>query len=169
MYEVIFVFKRLKSELYCIRDIKVALIVFCAVGAALGVLTWVTSGGVGVFWRIMKKPPLTPPLSVLFILWIVTYLLFGVFAAIAKGAVRRASGALINAASGYFLALFWCPLFFSGKFAVASAAILVSALALIPAAVRCGRLYLSVFAAAVPLWLLEAFFLYLTVGFAVLN
>ena len=73
-------FKRLKSELYCIKNIKVALIVFCAVGAALGVLTWVTSGGVGVFWRIIKKPPLTPPLSVLFILWILTYLLFGVFA-----------------------------------------------------------------------------------------
>ena len=162
-------FKRLKSELYCIKNIKVALIVFCAVGAALGVLTWVTSGGVGVFWRIIKKPPLTPPLSVLFILWILTYLLFGVFAAIAKGAVRKASGALINAAAGYFLALFWCPLFFSGKFAVASAALFVSAIALIPAAVRCGRFYVCVFIAAVPLWALEAFFLYVTVGFAVLN
>ena len=162
-------FKRLKSELYCIKNIKVALIVFCAVGATLGVLTWVTSGGVGVFWRIIKKPPLTPPLSVLFILWILTYLLFGVFAAIAKGAVRKASGALINAAAGYFLALFWSPLFFSGKFAVASAALLVSAIALIPAAVRCGRFYVCVFIAAVPLWALEAFFLYVTVGFAVLN
>ena len=162
-------FKRLKSELYCIKNIKVALIVFCAVGAALGVLTWVTSGGVGVFWRIIKKPPLTPPLSVLFILWILTYLLFGVFAAIAQGAVRKASGALINAAAGYFLALFWCPLCVSGKFAVAAAALLVSAIALIPAAVRCGRFYVCVFIAAVPLWALEAFFLYVTVGFAVLN
>ena len=92
-----------------------------------------------------------------------------IFAAIAKGAVRKASGALINAAAGYFLALFWCPLFFSGKFAVASAALLVSAIALIPAAVRCGRFYVCVFIAAVPLWALEAFFLYVTVGFAVLN
>ncbi len=162
-------FKRLKSELYCVNNAKTALIVFCSVCAALGILTWVTSGGFGIFRRIMRKPPLTPPLSVLFVLWILTYLLFGAFAAIAKGSVRKASGALINAAAGYFLALFWCPLFFSGRFAVASAALFVSALSLIPAAVRCGRFYVCVFIAAVPLWALEAFFLYLTVGFAVLN
>ncbi|MBR7033654.1 MAG: tryptophan-rich sensory protein [Clostridia bacterium] len=161
--------KRLKNEFYCISGIKAALIVFCAAGAALGVLTWVTSGGAGVFWRIMRKPPLTPPLFVLFIFWILTYLLFGVFAAIVKGAVKKASGALVNAAAGFFLALFWCPLFFSGRFAVASAALFVSGAVLIPAAVRCGRFYTSVFLSAVPLWILEAYFLYLTVGFAVLN
>ena len=162
-------FKRLKSELYCISNIKVELIVFCAVCAALGVLTWVTSGGIGIFLRVMKKPPLTPPVFVLFILWILTYILFGVFAAIAGGVSKKAVGSLINSAAGFFLALFWCPLFFTGRFSVASAALLVSALALIPAAVRCGRFYAVVFISAVPIWMIEAFFLYVTVGFAALN
>ncbi|MBQ7474287.1 MAG: hypothetical protein IJS78_00035 [Clostridia bacterium] len=161
--------KKLKSDLVCVSAPKAAFIVLPAVAAVLGVLTWVTTGGVPFFWRVMRKPPFTPPLFVLFALSVAAYLFFGFFAAICLGRRRDQPAPLINSAAAFFFALFWCPLFFSAKCVVAASALLLSAAVLIPAAVSCGKFYASVFLAAVPLWALEAYFLYLTVGFAVLN
>ncbi len=161
--------KRLRSELFCLSDMKVPLIVCCAACVAFGVLTWVTTGGVTLFWRVMRKPALCPPLFVLFILWIVAYLLFGAALAICRSLTRGTAGAVINAAASFFLSLFWCPLFFSAKCVISAAALIVSSLCLVPAAIGCGRVRVSVFLAAVPLWALEAFFLYLNIGFVVLN
>lgn len=158
-------FKKLKQDLFCLSDIKIPLIVFTASFVLLGILTWATAGGVHVFWRLVKKPPFTPPLSLLFALWIVTYALFGVFTAVCLGAGRSPRGAVINAAAGFFLALFWRPLFFGGRIVVSLCALAVSSVVIIPSVVRCGRFSRAVFAAAVPIWILEAFFIFLNCGF----
>lgn len=157
--------KKLKQELCCLADIRIPLIVLTVLAAALGILTWVTAGGIPFFWRLLKKPPFTPPLVLFFVLWMLTYVLFGVFAAICTGSCRASRSPLINAVAGYFLSLFWCPLFFGGKIVISLFSLIVSALVIIPASVRCGRVSSLIFCASVPLWLMEAYFIFLNVGF----
>ena len=160
---------KIRAELFCISGIKIPLIVCCSVSAVFGVLTWITTGGIPLFWRVMKKPALCPPLFVLFILSVALCVFWGVLAAVCSGVRRGVPNALISAAAGFFLSLFWCPLFFAARGTVAACSLAASALCPIPAAVRCGRAYPALLVTAVPVWLIAAYLFYLSAGFAVLN
>lgn len=162
-------FRKIKRELSCLGEIKVRLAVLVAVAAVLGILTWVTCGNVTVFRRLLKFPPFSAPIPVMFFLWIVIYAIFGLLAALAAGAEKCRCSPLFSAVASYFLALFWCPLFFGGRFFVALAALLLSLWAIALTAARAGRYSVTVFLLCVVLGAAEAYFFYVTAGGAILN
>ena len=140
-----------------------------AVAAVLGILTWVTCGNITVFRRLLRFPPFSAPIPVMFFLWIVMYALFGVLAALTLKTEKCRCSPLFSALASYFLALFWCPLFFGGRLIVALASLLLSLTAVILTAARAGRYSALAFILCVTLAVTELYFLYFSAGVAVLN
>ena len=162
-------FKRIKRELSCLGGIKTRLIILVVAAAALGVLTWVTCGNVTVFRRLLRFPPFSAPVPAAFFIWLILYALFGALVALTLGVGKCACDPWLYAVAGYFLALFWCPLFFGGRFFVALAALLLSFGAVVLTAVRAGRYSALIFLLCAVLTAAEAYFVYVTAGTAILN
>ncbi len=162
-------FRKIKRELSCLGGIKTRLIVLVAVAVVLGILTWVTCGNITVFRRLLRFPPFSAPIPVMFFLWIVMYALFGLLTALTTGVEKCRCSPLFPAVAGFFLALFWCPLFFGGRFAVSLSSLVLSLLAVILTSVRSGRFSAIVLALCVILGVTGIYFVYFTAGTAILN
>lgn len=162
-------FKKIKRELSCLGGLKVSLIVFVAAAEVAGILTWLNCGNLTVFRRLLRFPPFSAPIPVTFFLWIALYAIFGVLSALTFKMEGCRCRPLFSALAGYFLALFWCPLFFGGRFTVALVSLLLSLLAVILTAARAGRYSSLAFALCAVLAVAELYFVYISAGVAILN
>lgn len=81
----------------------------CVLALCIGLVTWISSEGIGIVWRLTKHPPFAPPLWLLFIMWAAAYILFGVI--IAYSVICGLKNAIsLSTVVSYFAALFWCPI-----------------------------------------------------------
>ncbi len=97
--------REIKREIAVItRNVK-RLVIICVSLDLLGALTWLTTDGIWLRWRVSVKPPLCLPLFILLLLWIIAYIAYGLMLS------RECNGkAALRLVMSYMLSLFWCPL-----------------------------------------------------------
>lgn len=88
------------------------IIVPCILTLCMGVITWISSGSIGLVWRITKHPSFGPPLILMLLMWMIVYVLFGVIISYSTLCGIGCSLSL-SAIVSYFAALFWCPIMLS--------------------------------------------------------
>ncbi len=100
------------------------IIVPCILTLCMGVITWISSGSIGLVWRITKHPSFAPPLILMFFLWMIVYVLFGVI--ISYSTICGIGCSLsLSAVVSYFAALFWCPIMLSAGAGICAVCTLV--------------------------------------------
>ena len=117
-----------------------------------GMLTWLTCDGIVIIWRASPHPPLTPPLAVVFALWMIAYFVLGALIVLSINACGRDHRNTFRCTCAYLISLFWCPLALrAGAWMLASVALTLSLLFTVSAVTRlhvrsrlAGILYLCI-------------------------
>lgn len=130
MNEVIFVFKHLKREIRFLTGGLRAIILAAFLCALGGVILWINGGSAWYFIRASGGS--TPPISLIFSVWVFAYALCGGAAAMIWLVYRRGKCSVSHALPcfglslvSYLFMLIWYALFFCTRLTVFAAIILI--------------------------------------------
>ena len=102
-------FRNLRNEWRTFVASPLKFFVPSAITAIVGVLVWLSCDGISLVWKTSYHPSFCILLWMMFSLWTVTYILFGIL--ISMGRICSLGGELcLKAVIGYVAGLFWCPL-----------------------------------------------------------
>ncbi len=145
------------------------LVIPCFLAFSMGVFTWVSCDVIGIVWRLTKHPPFAPPLWLLFIMWAVVYLLFGVIISYSMICGLKCSLSL-SAVVSYFAALFWCPLMLTAGAGICAVCTLcISAVYLFRITKVIWRYSILTIVSAVIIVIFETYMVCFSIGCSLLN
>lgn len=157
-------------ELRALGDVWRQLTGIAFITAVFGTIIWISCDNISFVWHTSCLPPFTPPMPVMFFIWLLAYALFGALLFLsAHNFCGCSDGGVFYALVSYLASLFWCPsVFFTGGVAAIVALFLSLFCLFLVIRRKAIRTFVVCFCVSI-IFIIEIYSLFFTVGFMILN